>query len=120
MTVMVRAAVLTNYIDVAQHHGLSAQAELSRVGLTKNLLLDPDQTIPVRSAVQLLENSAAASGCQTSQPGVQRAASRNSEPGRLAVHSVGAPRRRRAISTALPVLPARNDPLCKSAIGSMV
>ncbi|MES2259426.1 MAG: AraC family transcriptional regulator [Pseudomonadota bacterium] len=65
MATLVRAAVLTNYLEVAQHLGLNIQTELSRVGLTRNSLQDPDQPIPVRSALQLLENSAANSGCQT-------------------------------------------------------
>jgi hypothetical protein len=65
MATLVRAAVLTNYLEVAQHLGINAQAELSRVGLSKRLLQDPDQPIPVSSAVQLLEHSAASSGCQT-------------------------------------------------------
>ena len=60
MTVLVCAAVLTNYLEVAQHQGLNPQAELSRVDLTKNLMLDPGQAIPVHSAVQLLENGAVA------------------------------------------------------------
>lgn len=62
---LVRAAVLTNYVEVAQHLGLNPQAELARVGLSKAMLLDPDQSIPVPAAVQLLENSARNSGCQT-------------------------------------------------------
>jgi AraC-like DNA-binding protein len=62
---LVRAAVLTNYLEVAQHAGLNPQAELASLGLSKSMLLDPDQTIPVPAAVQLLENAAARSGCQT-------------------------------------------------------
>ncbi|MES2150674.1 MAG: AraC family transcriptional regulator [Pseudomonadota bacterium] len=65
MPTLVRAAVLTNYLEVAQHLGLNTQLELAAVGLSKNSLLDPDQSIPVQSAVRLLENSAANSGCQT-------------------------------------------------------
>lgn len=65
MATLVRAAVLTNYLEVAQHLGLNVQTELTRVGLSKNLLHNPEQSIPVRSAVQLLENSAASSACQT-------------------------------------------------------
>lgn len=65
MATLVRAAVLTNYLEVAQHLGVNAQAELSAVGLTRSMLQDPDQSIPVLGAVQLLEHSAASSGCQT-------------------------------------------------------
>jgi AraC-like DNA-binding protein len=65
MATLVRAAVLTNYLEVAQHLGLNAHAELSKVGLSKASLQDPEQPIPVAAAVQLLENSAAASACPT-------------------------------------------------------
>jgi AraC-like DNA-binding protein len=65
MATLVRAAVLTNYLEVAQHLGLNTQAELSKVGLSRMQLEDPDQPIAVQAAVQLLENAALASGCQT-------------------------------------------------------
>jgi AraC-like DNA-binding protein len=65
MPTLVRAAVLTNYLEVAQHLGLNTHAELVKVGLSEALLKDPEQSLPVQSAVQLLENSAASSGCQT-------------------------------------------------------
>jgi AraC-like DNA-binding protein len=65
MTRLFRAASLTNYLEVAQHLGLNPQAELARVGLSKAMLQDPEYLIPVPAAVQLLENSAADSGCQT-------------------------------------------------------
>jgi len=65
MTILVRSGVLTNFTEVAQHLGLNPQAELARVGLSKAMLQDPEQAIPGAAAVQLLENAAAASGCQT-------------------------------------------------------
>ncbi|WP_369959763.1 AraC family transcriptional regulator [Pseudomonas benzenivorans] len=65
MSTMVRAAVLTNYIEVAQHLGLQPQTMLTQVGLSRALLQDPEQRIPVEAAVRLLEDSAAASGCQS-------------------------------------------------------
>jgi AraC-like DNA-binding protein len=65
MATLVRAAVLTNYLEVAQHLGINPQTEMSAVGLSRTMLLEPDQNIPLRSAVELLENSAARSGCQT-------------------------------------------------------
>jgi AraC-like DNA-binding protein len=65
MTTLVRAAVLTNYLEVAQHLGLKPQSLLNEVGLSKNLLQDPEHRIPIDAAVRLLENSANASGCQT-------------------------------------------------------
>lgn len=65
MPYLVRSAVLTNYLEVAQHLGLNPQAELAAVGLSKPMLQDPEYSIPVPAAVQLLENSAVHSGCQT-------------------------------------------------------
>lgn len=65
MPTLVRAAVLTNYLEVAQHLGLNSHTELAKAGLSKAQLQDPEQPLPVHSAVQLLESSAAASGCQT-------------------------------------------------------
>lgn len=64
MTKLVRAAVLTNYLEVAQHLGLNPHALLADVGLNKTLLQTPEHRIPIDSAVRLLENSANASGCQ--------------------------------------------------------
>jgi len=63
MTVLTRAGVLTNYIEVAQHLGLNPVEMLRAVGLSKALLAQPDQRIPVDTVVQLLENSARESGC---------------------------------------------------------
>lgn len=64
MTKLVRAAVLTNYLETAQHLGLNPYNLLAGVGLNKTMLQDPEQRIPVDAAVRLLEDSAAASGCQ--------------------------------------------------------
>lgn len=65
MTKLVRAAVLTNYLDVAHYLGFNPHDVLAQVGLSKARLLAPEQRIPIDSAVRLLELSAAASGCQT-------------------------------------------------------
>ncbi|KQV82218.1 AraC family transcriptional regulator [Massilia sp. Root351] len=65
MAILVRAGVLTNFLEVAQHLGLNPQAELVRVGLSKSMLLDSEHAIPAAAAVQLLENAAEASSCQT-------------------------------------------------------
>jgi AraC-like DNA-binding protein len=65
MTTLVRAAVLTNFLEVAQHLGLNPQALLNDVGLSKNQLQDPEHRIPIDAAVQVLEDAATASGCQT-------------------------------------------------------
>lgn len=65
MTTLVRAAVLTNFLEVAQHLGLKPQALLNDVGLSKSQLQDPEHRIPIDAAVQVLENAANASACQT-------------------------------------------------------
>jgi AraC-like DNA-binding protein len=59
---MVRAAVLTNYMEVAAELGLNPVAELRQVGLTAKMLVGPDTPIPFSAAVQLLEQSAKRSG----------------------------------------------------------
>jgi AraC-like DNA-binding protein len=65
MTHLARAAVLTNYLEVARHLGLQAQPLLSKAGLSATLLEDPQKPIPMTAAVSLLEESAALSGCDT-------------------------------------------------------
>lgn len=65
MTKLVRAAVLTNYLDVAHYLGFNPHDVLAQVGLSKARLLAPEQRIPIDSAVRLLELSATASACQT-------------------------------------------------------
>ncbi len=70
----VRAAVLTNYFEVAAHLGLNPQRLLSKVNLSRKLLTDPEQRIPLTAAISLLEESARVSGCRTF--GLQMAQSR--------------------------------------------
>ena len=62
---LVRAAVLTNYFEVAEHAGLNPQPLLSSVALRRKLLADPENRIPLASAVALLEESARVSGCES-------------------------------------------------------
>ncbi|MFK0087367.1 AraC family transcriptional regulator [Pseudomonas sp. NPDC090755] len=65
MTALVRAASLTNYLEVSRHLGLNPHALLAQVGLSASLLDDPNQRIAVSSVVTLLEESARVSGCET-------------------------------------------------------
>lgn len=65
MPKLVRAAVLTNYLEVTQYLGFNPRDALAAVGLSRAQLLAPEHRIPIDSAVRLLEDSAAASGCQT-------------------------------------------------------
>lgn len=65
MSVFVRAAVLTNYAEVARSVGLEPRKLLSEVGLPLAVLVDPDRRIPFANALDLLELSATKSGCGT-------------------------------------------------------
>jgi AraC-like DNA-binding protein len=65
MTELVRAASLTNYFVVAKHVGLNPQPLLAKYKLTRKLLADPEQRIPVAAVVGLLEESAHQSNCDT-------------------------------------------------------
>ena len=62
---LVRAASLTGYFAVAEQLGLEVLPLLRRSGLTRPMLANPEQVIPARSAVRLLEESAEATGCLT-------------------------------------------------------
>ncbi|WP_339502537.1 AraC family transcriptional regulator [Pseudomonas silesiensis] len=65
MPKLVRVAVLTKYLEVTQDLGLNPRDVLAVAGLNKAQLQSPDYRIPIDAAVRLLEDSAAASGCQT-------------------------------------------------------
>ena len=62
---LVRAASLTGYFAVAEQLGLEVTPLLQRAGLARHMLANPEQMIPARSAIRLLEDSAQASGCMT-------------------------------------------------------
>ena len=65
MRTLVRAAVLTNYFEVAEQVGLNPQPLLSGLGLRRKLLADPESRIPLAAAIALLEESARVSGCSS-------------------------------------------------------
>ncbi|VVQ17915.1 HTH-type transcriptional regulator VirS [Pseudomonas fluorescens] len=65
MTKLVRAAVLTNYLEVTQYLGFNPRDVLAAVGLSRAQLQAPEHRIQIDAAVRLLEDSATASGCQT-------------------------------------------------------
>jgi AraC-like DNA-binding protein len=65
MPKLVRAAVLTKYLEVTQDLGFNPCDAMNVVGLSKAQLRAPENLIPIDSAVRLLEDSAVASGCQT-------------------------------------------------------
>ncbi len=74
MPILVRAASLTNFFEVARERGLNPLPLLRKVGLSRTLLEDPDQRIPVESVVRLLE--AAASACGDEHFGLRMAQTR--------------------------------------------
>jgi AraC-like DNA-binding protein len=63
MTVLVRAAALSNYGQVARQVGLDPTKMLRRARLDPAVLKNPDLRIPVVVVAALLEDSAAQSGC---------------------------------------------------------
>lgn len=65
MPALVRAASLTNYLEVSRHLGLNPHKLLAQVGLSAALLNDPNRRIPVASVINLLEASASASQCES-------------------------------------------------------
>jgi AraC-like DNA-binding protein len=62
---LVRTAALTGYFDVAESLGLDTRALLRDAGLTRAMLTNPEQMLPGRSVIGLLERSAELSGCIT-------------------------------------------------------
>lgn len=62
---LVRAASLSGYFQVAEELRLDTVALLRRAHLSRSMLANPEQMIPARPVVRLLEESAEASGCTT-------------------------------------------------------
>lgn len=62
MNTLVRAAVLTNYLQVARNAGLDPGRLLRKHGLSLALIAEPDRRIASTSAVALLEDSAREAG----------------------------------------------------------
>ena len=57
-----RAAVLTNYNEVARHFGLDPYAMLGRCGLHPSSLRDPENWLPAKPLLRLLDDSPAVTG----------------------------------------------------------
>jgi AraC-like DNA-binding protein len=62
---LVRAASLSGYFAVADELRLEVMPLLRKAHISKPMLSNPEQMIPARSALRLLEASAEASGCIT-------------------------------------------------------
>ncbi|WP_066742253.1 AraC family transcriptional regulator [Cupriavidus sp. D384] len=65
MKTLVRAAVMTNFFDVARGLGANPLPLLRTARLSQALLADPEQRIPVQACATLLEAAAEATGCPT-------------------------------------------------------
>lgn len=65
MTELVRVAALSGYIETMTSLGCDPRPLLKEQGLSAELLINPEKLISARSAIRLLERSAAASGCET-------------------------------------------------------
>ncbi len=65
MVEVVRVAALTGYLEAMTGLGANPHALLKAQGLSASLLAHPEQLIPARAAVRLLERSAQETGCQT-------------------------------------------------------
>jgi len=64
MTLLIRAAALVGYKDLAHAVGANADAELALAGLSDKAVNDLDNFISYHSFVRLLEHTATASGCR--------------------------------------------------------
>lgn len=64
MSSLVRAACLTNYVDIARSAGLDPFRLLGEAGLPRAAVEDPELRISTESVRQLLERSAAVSGLE--------------------------------------------------------
>src|SRR4029453_7428148 len=62
---LVRAAALTGYFAVAEDLRLDTVPLLRKSGLSRAMLENPEQMVPARPVIRLLEESAAAAGCLT-------------------------------------------------------
>lgn len=65
MTELVRVAALTGYLETITGFGIDPRLLLKEQGLTADLLVNPEQLIPARAAIRLLERSAQETSCIT-------------------------------------------------------
>ena len=110
MAVQVRAAALTNFAEVAGSLGHDAAAALRRVGLQPGVLRQSDQRIPAIAVVQLLEQAAAATGCDNF--GLRMAQSRQlSDLGVVSLLLTHQPTLRAVLATLIAYLHLVNESL---------
>lgn len=113
MPLMVRAASLTGYAELARSIGLDAGKMLREAGLDRSCLSNPDQKIPCDALTALLENSAAAAyvfdfGLRLSE------GRRLSNLGPIALAIRDAPTIREAVKIATRYLPLQSEALMLS------
>ncbi len=65
MTELVRVAALSGYMETMAGLGVDPHPLLREQGLSAELLINPEQLLPARAAIRLLERSASATGCLT-------------------------------------------------------
>ena len=65
MAELVRVAALTGYFETMAAFAIDPRPLLKEQGLTADLLINPEQLIPARAAIRLLERSAEVTGCIT-------------------------------------------------------
>ncbi len=65
MSELVRVAALSGYIETMAGLGLDPRPFLKEQGLSADLLANPEQLIPARAAIRLLERSASQGNCLT-------------------------------------------------------
>lgn len=65
MAELVRVAALTGYFETMATFGMDPRQLLKEQGLAADLLVNPEQLIPARAAIRLLERSAVMTGCIT-------------------------------------------------------
>ena len=110
MTVLTRAASLTNYAEVARRVGLNPSQMLRRIDLPAAALTDPDLRIPAGKVGALLERTALESGCLTI--GLQMAESRRiSDFGAVSLLLTHQPTLRNVLNTTIEYLHVLNESL---------
>jgi AraC-like DNA-binding protein len=110
MGALIRAASLTNYVEVARRAGLNPARMLKGAGLSQAALNNPDLRLPAEQVGSLLERSARESGCPTI--GLQMAESRRiSDFGALSLLLTHQRTMRDVLSTTIEHLHVLNESL---------
>ena len=110
MTDLVRSAVLTNYVEVAQSVGLDPYHMVRAAGLSLNCLSEAEMRIPAPVVRQLLEDSAVASGAENF--GLRMAETRKlSTMGLVGAVTRDAPTLRHALDIMTRYMRAHNESL---------